>query len=129
MTFGEAIRSGFNNYVGFSGRAPRSEYWYWTLFVILVAIVAAILDAAIFPYQQLSPFNAITSIILMLPGIAVSVRRLHDMDHTGWWLLILLTGIGGLVLLIWFCFKGTEGPNRFGPDPLTGRALSQPLST
>ena len=119
MTFGEAIRSGFNNYVGFSGRAPRSEYWFWTLFVILVSIVAVILDAAIFPYRQVSPFNAITSIILLLPGIAVSVRRLHDMDHTGWWLLIALTGIGAIILLIWFCFKGTDGANRFGPDPLT----------
>jgi uncharacterized membrane protein YhaH (DUF805 family) len=128
MGFGEAIRSGFNNYVGFSGRAPRSEYWYWTLFVILVSIVTGILDVAIFPFQHLSPLNTIANIILLLPGIAVGVRRLHDMDHTGWWLLIALTGVGGLVLLIWFCFKGTEGPNRFGQDPLAGRGLSPPLS-
>jgi uncharacterized membrane protein YhaH (DUF805 family) len=118
MTFGEAIRSGFNNYVGFSGRAARSEYWFWVLFVLLVSIVTAILDAAIFPFQPISPLNTIAALVLLLPGIAVAVRRLHDMDHTGWWILIGLTGIGVLVLVIWFCFKGTDGPNRFGPDPL-----------
>ncbi|MEJ2435971.1 MAG: DUF805 domain-containing protein [Pseudolabrys sp.] len=113
------MRSGFNNYVGFSGRAARSEYWYWVLFVFLVNIVASILDTAIFPFQHLSPLSAIATIILLLPGIAVAVRRLHDMDHAGWWVLIALTVIGGIVLLIWFCFKGTDGANRFGPDPLT----------
>ena len=119
MTFGEAIQSGFKSYVGFSGRTPRSGYWYWALFVLLVSIVAGILDAAIFPYQELSPLSALANIVLLLPGIAVAVRRLHDMDHTGWWFLIVLTGIGAIILLIWFCFKGTDGPNRFGPDPLT----------
>ena len=118
MTFGEAIRSGFTNYVGFSGRAARSEYWYWVLFVILVSMVTAILDAAIFPSSQVSPLNSVAGLVLLLPGIAVAVRRLHDMDRTGWWFLIVLTVIGGLVLLVWFCFKGTTGPNRFGPDPL-----------
>ena len=119
MTFSRAIQSGFSNYVGFSGRTPRSGYWYWALFVVLVSIVTAILDAAIFPFQDLSPLSAIANIILLLPGIAVAVRRLHDMDHTGWWVLIALTGIGAIVLLIWFCFKGSGGTNRFGPDPLT----------
>jgi uncharacterized membrane protein YhaH (DUF805 family) len=119
MTFGEAIRSGFNNYVGFSGRAARSEYWYWVLFVILVSMVTAILDAALFPFNQVSPLNSIAALVLLLPGIAVAVRRLHDMDHAGWWVLIALTGIGALALLVWFCFKGTDGPNRFGPDPMT----------
>ena len=118
MTFGEAIRSGFNNYVGFSGRAPRSEYWFWVLFVFLVGVVTAILDGAIFPLQQISPLNTIATVVLLLPNIAVGVRRLHDMDHAGWWLLIVLTGIGALALIVWFCFKGTGGPNRYGPDPL-----------
>jgi uncharacterized membrane protein YhaH (DUF805 family) len=118
MQFQEAIQSGFRNYVNFAGRAPRSEYWYWVLFAFLVNIVASILDVAVFPYGDISPLSAITALILLLPGIAVAVRRMHDMDHTGWWLLIALTGIGCVVLLIWFCFKGTEGPNRFGSDPL-----------
>jgi len=118
MTFGEAIRSGFNNYVGFSGRASRSEYWYWVLFAILAGLTTGILDAAIFPDLTVSPLNLIAGLILLLPGIAVSVRRLHDTDRTGWWLLLYLSIIGGIVLIIFFCLRGTSGPNRFGPDPL-----------
>lgn len=116
MNFVEAIKSGFNNYVGFSGRAARSEYWFWTLFVIIASIVAAILDVML----GLGLIGAIVSLALFLPGIAVSIRRLHDIDRTGWWLLIAFTGIGLIVLLVFDCTKGTTGPNRFGSDPLGG---------
>jgi uncharacterized membrane protein YhaH (DUF805 family) len=118
MTFTQAIRSGFQNYVNFSGRAPRSEYWYWTLFSILVSIASALVDVALFPSLNASPINTIVELALLLPGLAVSVRRLHDLDRTGWWLLLILTGIGAIVLLVWFCMRGTVAPNRFGPDPL-----------
>lgn len=118
MTFTKAIRSGFQNYVNFSGRAPRSEYWYWTLFSILVSIASALVDVALFPSLNASPINTIVELALLLPGLAVSVRRLHDLDRTGWWLLLILTGIGAIVLLVWFCMRGTVAPNRFGPDPL-----------
>jgi uncharacterized membrane protein YhaH (DUF805 family) len=119
MGFVEAIRSGFSNYVNFSGRAPRSEYWYWTLFVILVSIAANILDSIIF-YSIYSPLSTLSALALFLPGLAVSVRRLHDIDRTGWWLLIALTGIGLIVLLVFDCIRGTIGTNRFGQDPLGG---------
>jgi uncharacterized membrane protein YhaH (DUF805 family) len=118
MNFQQAIVSGFRNYVGFAGRAARSEYWYWVLFVFLVGAVAAVLDVAIFPGNQLSPINTVSSIVLLLPGIAVSVRRLHDIDRTGWWLLLVFTIIGAFVLLYWAFVKGTDGVNRYGPDPL-----------
>ncbi len=114
MNFVQAITSGFNNYVGFSGRATRSEYWYWTLFVIVASVVAGIIDALL----GLGFIGAIVSLALFLPGIAVSMRRLHDIDRTGWWLLIAFTGIGLIVLLVFDCIKGTTGSNRFGPDPL-----------
>ena len=122
MGFVEAIRSGFSNYVNFSGRAPRSEYWYWTLFVILVSIVANILDVVLF-HGIHSPLSTISGLGLFLPGIAVSVRRLHDIDRTGWWILLAFTVIGIFVLIYWDCVKGisgTIGPNRFGADPLGG---------
>jgi uncharacterized membrane protein YhaH (DUF805 family) len=119
MQFQDAIRSGFRNYVNFSGRAARSEYWYWFLFACLVNAVAAILDYGIFPYSDIAPLQTISGIVLLLPGIAVAARRMHDMDRTAWWLLLALTVVGAVILLVWFCFKGTEGPNRFGPDPLT----------
>jgi uncharacterized membrane protein YhaH (DUF805 family) len=119
MSFVEAIQSGFSNYVNFSGRAVRSEYWYWVLFAIIGAIVAEIIDyilgiTAVYPLFGLAIF---------LPGIAVGVRRLHDLDRSGWWLLLsLIPLVGGIILIVWFCSRGTIGPNRFGQDPLAGMA-------
>lgn len=118
MNFGEAIASGFRNYVGFDGRAPRSEYWFWVLFVILVSIATGIIDAILFGTGGVSPTNALASLALFLPGLAVGIRRLHDIDRTGWWMLLVITVIGALVLLVFACQRGTPGPNRFGPDPL-----------
>lgn len=117
MSYIEAVRSGFNNYANFAGRAARSEYWYWTLFNLLMSILAGILDMVI----GLGIFGVIVTLGLLLPSIAVSVRRLHDIDRTGWWLLIAFTGIGAIVLIVWACLQGTPGANRFGADPLTGR--------
>ncbi|MGH6727114.1 MAG: DUF805 domain-containing protein [Pseudolabrys sp.] len=120
MQFQEAIRSDFRNYAVFAGRAARSEYWYWVLFALLIAAGAGILDRGIFPEAEPGPIGSLTSLALLLPGIAVAVRRLHDLDRTGWWALIALTGIGILLLIVWFCLKGTTGANRFGSDPLGG---------
>jgi uncharacterized membrane protein YhaH (DUF805 family) len=120
MQFQDAIRSGFRNYVGFSGRAPRSEFWYWQLFVVLVAVAASILDSGFLPESDVGPISAVTSLALLLPGIAMAIRRLHDIDRTGWWVLLALTLIGAILLIVWACFKGTNGSNRFGPDPVAG---------
>jgi uncharacterized membrane protein YhaH (DUF805 family) len=120
MNFQQAISSGFRNYVTFSGRASRSEFWYWALFVFLINIVLRILDSAMFPYMDPGPLGLVGSVVLFLPGVAVGARRLHDLDRTGWWLLIALTLIGIILLIVWDCIKGTTGPNRFGPDPLAG---------
>jgi uncharacterized membrane protein YhaH (DUF805 family) len=116
MNFGQAIRSGFSNYVTFSGRAVRSEYWFWVLFTVIVAIVAMIIDAAALGYNPgtASPITAIFDLVTFLPSLAVAARRLHDTDRTAWWLLLGLTGIGAILLIVWFCFRGTDGPNRFG---------------
>lgn len=128
MQFQDAIRSGFRNYVTFSGRASRSEYWYWVLFAVLVAIASGIIDHAIFPYASTGPVEALTTLILFLPGLAMSARRLHDIDRTAWWILITFTVVGIILLLIWACMRGTAGANRFGPDPLAGVSVRQPLS-
>jgi uncharacterized membrane protein YhaH (DUF805 family) len=122
MNFVEAIKSGFNKYVTFSGRAARSEYWYWTLFAIIADIVAAIVNA----FVALGFVGLVVSLALLLPSIAVAIRRLHDLDRTGWWLLLAFTGIGAIVLLVWDCMKGTTGSNRFGADPLGPDADLQP---
>jgi uncharacterized membrane protein YhaH (DUF805 family) len=69
------------------------------------------------------------SLALLLPDVAVSIRRLHDLDRSGWWLLICFTGIGIIVLLVWDCMRGTLGPNRFGPDPIAPPALPAAVQT
>jgi uncharacterized membrane protein YhaH (DUF805 family) len=120
MTFGQAIVSCLKNYARFSGRASRSEYWYFFLFCFLVQIAAGIVDAAISGVTQTSVtlFDPILRLALFIPSLAVEVRRLHDVDRTGWWLLMYFTIIGILYpLLVWKCTKGTDGPNRYGPDP------------
>jgi uncharacterized membrane protein YhaH (DUF805 family) len=123
MDFTQAIKSGFANYVNFSGRASRSAYWYWILFTVIGGIGTEILDTAIFIYHPgvsplNSPLNALFTLVALLPTIAVAMRRLHDIDRTGWWMLLVFTGIGIFVLIFWDCQKGTAGANRFGPDPL-----------
>ena len=126
MNFFEAVSSGFRNYVNFSGRAIRSEYWYWTLFVTIVVGVLGVIDGAFLPGAWMGRFsmaNMIVSLALILPGLAVSVRRLHDIDRTGWWLLLGFTAIGVFVLIYWACQRGTYGQNRFGPDPMPALSM------
>ncbi len=118
MSFVEAIGSCFRNYANFSGRAVRSEYWYWFLFVFIVLIVVGAIDEALYPGPlAMGSFSYVTIAVvlaLILPSLAVSVRRLHDIDRTGWWVLIGATFIGTLVLIYWACLPGTLGSNRFG---------------
>jgi len=123
MNFVEAIASGFRNYVNFSGRAARSEFWFWVLFAFIVNIVAGILDVSIFldgDEVTMGPISKIAAVVLFLPGLAVLFRRLHDIDRTGWWWLLGLTFIGFFVLIYWWCQPGTPGANRFGANPLPG---------
>ena len=117
MNFGQAIASGFSNYVNFSTRAVRSEYWYWVLFTIIGAVIASVLDGALFGGSDVPPIGTIFNLATFLPGLAVAVRRLHYIDRTGWWVLIALTEVGLFVMIFCFCQPGSAGPNRFGPDP------------
>jgi uncharacterized membrane protein YhaH (DUF805 family) len=120
MNFTQAITSGFQNYVNFSARAARSEFWFWVLFAILASAAGGLVDLVLFPGSAVSPLYSLVGLALFLPGLAVSVRRLHDLDRTGWWLLLGFTGIGIILLIVWDCMRGTAGPNWFGPDPLGG---------
>lgn len=118
MTFQDAVRTCLQNYVTFAGRARRSEFWFFILFNLLVQIVAGILDAFL---GGTGFVGAVASLALFLPGLAVSVRRLHDTGRSGWWILICLIPLVGMILLIvWYATRGENGPNRFGPDPLDG---------
>jgi uncharacterized membrane protein YhaH (DUF805 family) len=122
MSFGQAIASGFSNYATFSGRASQSEFWFWVLFAIIGAILANIIDSAFFVYHDgvsplNSPLNSIFTLVMLLPSLAMATRRLHDIDETGWWMLLALTGLGIIVLLYWLSQEGTPGANRFGTNP------------
>lgn len=126
MNFQQGVKSVFSNYATFAGRARRAEYWWWVLFIILGNAVFSILDRALFGHGMMmmrgdgGPLGAIFSLLVLLPSIAVGVRRLHDTDRSGWWLLLgFIPLIGTIILLWWFCTRGTAGPNRFGADPVT----------
>jgi uncharacterized membrane protein YhaH (DUF805 family) len=120
MGFAQAISAGFSNYVNFRDRACRSEYWYWILFIVLADIVAGIIDAVLGMQIVTSLFGLVT----IIPNIAIAIRRLHDLDRTGWWILLgFIPLIGWIILLIWYVTRGTDGPNRFGPDPLATLAM------
>lgn len=120
MSFQDAVRNCLRNYATFAGRARRSEFWWFFLFTLLAQCVAAILNQALFWAAPQGPIGAILSLLLLLPNLAVGARRLHDTGRSGWWLLIWLVPlIGFILLLVWFCSRGEEGANRFGPDPRT----------
>ena len=120
MSFADAFTNClFNNYAGFSGRASRSEYWFWVLFTILASIVTGIADAFVFGLELGSPtwFSDILSLALLLPGWAVWFRRLHDVGKSGWGTLIAITIIGIIPLFIWSVSEGDANPNEYGEVP------------
>jgi uncharacterized membrane protein YhaH (DUF805 family) len=118
VTFAEAVRSGFDHYAKFDGRASRPAFWWWFLFGLLVGIGASIIDAIIGSFGVVSGLAALA---LLLPNLSVAIRRLHDTDHTGWWVLIgLIPIIGFIVLLIFYLRQSDPGVNQYGPPPAEG---------
>ena len=115
MDFGTAIKTCFNKYADFEGKAIRSEYWFFTLFIWLVWGVLYVTTFSIaistMPTEGVAMFLFSIPVMwffaTLIPHIAVGIRRLHDTGKSGWWLLIMLTGIGTIVLIIWFATEGT----------------------
>ena len=116
MNFVQAISSGFSNYVNFSDRAIRSEASVLgPVHDFLGDLVAGIVDWAIGTQVMTGSFGLAT----LLPNIGIAIRRLHDLDRTGCWILLgLIPLVGWIILIIWYTARGTAGPNRFGPDRL-----------
>lgn len=110
-----------NKYADFTGRAQRAEYWYFVLFYVLIYVVLAFIDGVTGTYNAGAGMGILSGIFILailIPSLSVSVRRLHDIDRTGWWLLIgFIPLIGGLVLFIFTVMDGTKGENTYGPDP------------
>lgn len=112
---------GLKNYIAFSGRARRKEYWYFMLFYVLTLGLAAIADIATSTFEDsigLGWVSAACFVATLLPMLGVSVRRLHDIGRSGWWLLLeFVPWVGSAILLVLSIFNGQPGPNAFGPDP------------
>lgn len=130
MTFGTSIKTCFSKYVTFSGRAQRSEFWWWVLFTWITSMVLGGVDSFLFgtvtaydggfeASTNTPILSGIFSLAIFLPTISVTVRRLHDTDRSGWWYwIVLIPLIGIIVLIVFWATEGTRGPNRFGDDPL-----------
>lgn len=119
MDFWTAVKTCFNDYATFRGRSPRSEFWYFALFLFMGHLVTWQIDAMLFSANHFSPINSIFSLVTLLPYLAVASRRLHDIDRSGWWILLsFIPVIGVIVLIVWFSKPGDSGDNRFGPNPL-----------
>lgn len=123
VSFGEAISRGFNKYCCFTGRASRSEFWWWQLFTFIVGIpfgyfqVAAMMSDGE-PSTFINILNYIVSLALLLPGLGLDWRRLHDTGRSGWnicWNFLPL--IGQIILLVFWCQPSQEGDNKYGPEP------------
>lgn len=114
MNFSEAVKTCYAKYATFSGRASRSEYWWFYLFFILVIFALASLISISEIFGMIYGLFILFSFI---PTIAVGVRRLHDTDKSGWWILIGLVPFVGLLLIYFLAIAGTLDDNRFGPAP------------
>jgi len=118
----EYYKDAFRNYTKFSGRATRAQYWYFVLFNLIAGFVLGIFDKMIFG-QDTSVLGGLYGLIIFLPGLAVSVRRLHDIGKSGWWFLISFVPLAGFVVLLYFMASPSEeGDNMYGPR-------SKPTST
>lgn len=119
MSFGEAVHSALSKYVCFTGRARRSEYWYFVLFEMIVsAALGATLSFIGARESTITSVSSLLSLALLLPGLGLVWRRLHDIGKSGanyFWVFVPI--VGGILLLVWMCRAGDYGPNQYGPDP------------
>lgn len=143
MGFGEAVNACFTKFATFSGRARRSEYWYFALFAFAASFVTGLIDIAIFGAADdgFRPLTIGLCLVTFLPNLAVTVRRLHDLDRSGWWMMmpagigffgglmaiespmlgvagILAAVISTFVLFGWMMKRGSFGANNYGEDPI-----------
>lgn len=124
MDFSQAVASCFSKYATFSGRAARSEFWWFFVFQLVGSILCSIVDTILVSGGLgFALLGLLFGLATFLPSISVSVRRLHDLDRTGWWWwLVLVPIIGWIVLIVFYATKGTDGQNGYGPDPLATAA-------
>jgi len=104
MTFQESIKHCLTNYANFNGKATKSEFWWFFLFQVLAVVVAEIISPTL---------GSLVSLLLFIPYLAVAVRRLHDVNKSGWWYLIAFTVVGVIFLIVWWCGDSIKTNNKF----------------
>ena len=117
MDLSTSVKVCFKKYATFEGRAQRSEFWYFCLFCLLVGIVTLYIDISVLGYsveEEYTPLNTIAYLAVFIPSISVTARRLHDIGKSGWWMLLALTGIGIILLIVWYATEGEKKKNTFG---------------
>jgi uncharacterized membrane protein YhaH (DUF805 family) len=122
MTFPESVRTCLRKYADFSGRARRSEFWYFVLWTFLVSVVASIIDVVLGSRWGSGSglVETLADVALLLPGLAVGARRLHDVSRSGWWLLMGLVPCAGFIVLVVFFVLDSHPDNQYGPSPKAG---------
>lgn len=117
MDLTTSVKVCFKKYATFEGRARRSEFWYFCLFCLLVGVVTLYIDISVLGYtieEEYTPLNTLAYLAVFIPSISVTARRLHDIGKSGWWMLLALTGIGIILLIVWYATEGEKKKNRFG---------------
>jgi uncharacterized membrane protein YhaH (DUF805 family) len=120
MSFNDAVTNCLiNNFIGFDGRASRSEFWFWLLFTFVAGMITGIIDGLVFGWEVEDPMwiTDVFSLIIFLPGLAVNVRRLHDVGQSGWWVLSAILVLPILLLFYWAIIEGDANPNEYGEVP------------
>jgi uncharacterized membrane protein YhaH (DUF805 family) len=131
MSFQDAVRICLaQKYADFSGRARRSEYWWFFLFTALIAAVASVIDSILGTRNSTGTglVQAIVQLAVLIPSLAVGVRRLHDTGRSGWWLLIGLVPVAGWVVLLIFFVQASHGENQYGPSPKAYDGAEPPVA-
>lgn len=123
VSFSQAVRMAFDSYCRFQGRSSRSEYWWWVLFVAILSFCIGIIEGILgFSMTAVQTTSGILSLALLLPGLGLSVRRLHDIGKSGWWILLgFIPLVGAIVLIIWFAQNSQMQDNQYGPVPNLAR--------
>lgn len=124
MSFVSSVLTAYRKTFTFRGRAPRAEFWWFALAQLVLMIALAMLEMRLGWTENGTaefgegPLSLTYQLGHLITWISVTVRRFHDMDHSGWWVLIALVPIASLIQLVWLAKPGTQGENGFGPDPL-----------
>lgn len=123
VSFSQAVRMAFDSYCRFQGRSSRSEYWWWVLFVAILSLCIGIIEGILgFSMTAVRTTSGILSLVLLLPGLGLSVRRLHDIGKSGWWILLgFIPVVGAIILITWFARNSEMTENRYGPMPNMAR--------